>query len=121
MKTAAIYARVFQRLSWRSLSSRAGRRRGSARHAVDATSPVATPMVHEIASRFGTAVSERVAASALPFIGALSGATVNLMFMKPFSADRRGAFYCQASRNAATAAQRYEICIDRLRLSPRIV
>jgi len=49
-------------------------------------------MVHEIASRFRTAVSERVAASALPFIGALSGATVNLMFMSHFQQIAEGHF-----------------------------
>jgi hypothetical protein len=62
------------------------------RQAVDATSPVATRIIHEIASHFGTAVSERVAASAVPFIGALSGATVNMMFMSHFQQIAEGHF-----------------------------
>ena len=38
----------------------------------------------EIASRFGVVVSERSAASAMPVLGALGGATVNMMFMNHF-------------------------------------
>jgi EcsC protein family len=49
-------------------------------------------MVSEIANRFGTAVSERVAATALPIIGALGGATVNIMFMSHFEQIAEGHF-----------------------------
>jgi hypothetical protein len=62
------------------------------RQTVDPTSPVATRIASEIASRFGIAVSERVAASALPVIGALGGATVNMMFMTHFQQIAEGHF-----------------------------
>lgn len=62
------------------------------RQTVDPTSPVATRMAGEIASRFGIAVSERIAASALPIIGALGGATVNMMFMSHFQQIAEGHF-----------------------------
>jgi len=45
------------------------------RQTVDATSPIAARIVHEITSRFGVAVSERVGASALPIIGAQASGT----------------------------------------------
>ena len=62
------------------------------RQTVDPTSPVAMRIASEIASRFGIAVSERVAASALPVIGALGGATVNMMFMTHFQQLAEGHF-----------------------------
>jgi hypothetical protein len=62
------------------------------RQAVDATSPVAAQMVRDMAGRFGMAVSERAAASALPIIGAVGGATVNVMFMSYFQQIAEGHF-----------------------------
>ena len=62
------------------------------RRTVDATSPVALRLVNEIAGRFGIAVSERAAASALPIIGAVGGATVNVMFMGHFQQIAEGHF-----------------------------
>jgi hypothetical protein len=62
------------------------------RQTVDPTSPVATRIASEIASRFGTAVSERVTASALAAIGALGGAAVNMMFMSHFQQIAEGHF-----------------------------
>ena len=68
------------------------------RQTVDPTSPVAAQMAGEIASRFGIAVSERIAASALPIIGALGGATVNMMFMSYFQQIAEGALHRPPSR-----------------------
>jgi EcsC protein family len=62
------------------------------RRMVDTTSPVAIRLVREIAGRFGIAVSERAAASALPIIGAVGGATVNMMFMSHFQQIAEGHF-----------------------------
>jgi hypothetical protein len=62
------------------------------RQTIDPTSPVATRLVNEIASRFGIAVSERATASALPILGALGGATVNMMFMSHFQQIAEGHF-----------------------------
>jgi hypothetical protein len=53
---------------------------------------VANSFVTEIASRFGIVVSERVAAGALPVLGAIGGATINLMFMNHFQRVAQGHF-----------------------------
>jgi hypothetical protein len=54
------------------------------RGAIDASAPVVASLVSEIVSRFGLVVSDKVAASALPIIGAVGGATVNIVFMDHF-------------------------------------
>ena len=54
------------------------------RGAIDASAPVVTSLVSEIVSRFGLVVSDKVAAGALPIIGAVGGATVNIVFMDHF-------------------------------------
>jgi len=57
-----------------------------------ASAPVVTGVVAEIATRFGVVVSERAAAGALPAIGALGGAVVNVAFMNHFQRLARGHF-----------------------------
>ncbi len=56
------------------------------------SAPVVNGLVTEIAARFGIVVSERSAASALPLIGAVGGATVNVIFMNHFQRVARGHF-----------------------------
>src|SRR5271165_4031154 len=56
------------------------------------SAPVVRSLVTEIAARFGIVVSERSAASALPLIGAVGGATVNVIFMNHFQRVARGHF-----------------------------
>jgi hypothetical protein len=62
------------------------------RNAVSASTPVVSNLLSEIASRFGIMVSERIAASALPVLGALGGATVNVIFMNHFQQIAQGHF-----------------------------
>ena len=54
------------------------------------------PAIHrfaaEIAARFGLVLSERVAVSAVPVIGALGGAALNVVFMNYFQDIARGHF-----------------------------
>jgi hypothetical protein len=57
-----------------------------------ASAPVINRFVSEVAARFGIVVSERVAASAIPVIGALGGAAVNVVFMNYFQELARGHF-----------------------------
>ena len=57
-----------------------------------ASAPAANRLVAEIASRFGIVISERVAAGALPVLGALGGATLNLIFMNHFQRIARAHF-----------------------------
>ena len=54
------------------------------RSMLDLSAPVATRLVGEVAGRFGVVVSERAAASAVPILGAVSGATLNVIFMHHF-------------------------------------
>lgn len=62
--------------------------RGMAR----ASAPVVSGLLTEVASRFGMVVSERFAASALPVLGAVGGATVNFVFMSHFQRIAQGHF-----------------------------
>jgi hypothetical protein len=57
-----------------------------------ATAPVVNGLVAEVASRFGVVVSERFAASALPVLGAVGGATINVIFMNHFQRIALGHF-----------------------------
>lgn len=57
-----------------------------------ASAPVVTSFVTEVSSRFGIVVSDRVAAGALPVLGALGGATVNVIFMDHFQRIAEGHF-----------------------------
>ena len=54
--------------------------RGAAR----ASAPIVDRLVAEIGARYGVVLSERIAASAIPLLGALGGATVNMIFMNHF-------------------------------------
>lgn len=56
------------------------------------SAPAVNRLALEIAARFGIVVSERVAAGALPVLGALGGATVNIIFMNHFQRVARGHF-----------------------------
>lgn len=54
--------------------------------------PVFVRLVAQIASRFGVVVSQKVAAQAIPVVGAIGGAAVNAAFMDHFRAIARGHF-----------------------------
>jgi len=62
------------------------------RGALDASAPVISNLVSEIVSRFGLVVSDKVAAGAVPVIGAVCGATVNVIFMDHFQRIAKGHF-----------------------------
>jgi hypothetical protein len=62
------------------------------RNAASLSAPVVGGLATEIATRFSLVVSERSAASALPILGAVGGATVNLLFMNHFQRVARGHF-----------------------------
>jgi hypothetical protein len=57
-----------------------------------ASSSVVNTLVSEIVTRFGLVVSERAAASAVPVLGALGGATLNVIFMNHFQRIAQGHF-----------------------------
>src|ERR1700688_2305359 len=54
--------------------------------------PVLLRFITQVASRFGVVVTQKVAAQALPVIGALGGAAVNYAFMEHFQDVARGHF-----------------------------
>jgi hypothetical protein len=62
------------------------------RGAASLSAPIVGGLVSEIATRFSVVVTERSAASALPVLGAVGGATVNMMFMNHFQRVARGHF-----------------------------
>ena len=73
--------------------------------------PVIARLISQIASRFGVVVSEKVAAQAVPVIGALGGATINLMFMNHFQDVARGHFIVrrlERDHGADEVRQEYE-------------
>ena len=49
-------------------------------------------LVSQIAARFGVVVSEKLAAQAVPVVGAVGGAAVNAAFAHHFQAMARGHF-----------------------------
>ena len=60
--------------------------------AANASAPLVGSFVSEVAARFGTVVSERAAVGAVPILGALGGATVNVIFMNHFQNIAQGHF-----------------------------
>jgi hypothetical protein len=59
---------------------------------VEEGSPVLVRFIAKVASRFGVAVTQKVAAQALPVVGALGGASVNYIFVEHFQQVARGHF-----------------------------
>jgi hypothetical protein len=58
----------------------------------DEAAPAMVKLVAQLAGRFGLVVSQKVAAQAVPIIGAMGGAAVNLAFTEHFQAIARGHF-----------------------------
>jgi hypothetical protein len=56
------------------------------------SAPVVARLISQIASRFGVAISEKLAAQAAPILGAIGGATVNAAFADHFQTLARGHF-----------------------------
>lgn len=54
--------------------------------------PLIAKLLSRIASRFNTVVSEKIVAEGVPLIGALGGATVNILFMRHYQDMARGHF-----------------------------
>jgi len=59
---------------------------------IEEGAPVLVRFITLVASRFGVAVTQKVAAQALPVIGALGGAAVNYAFIQHFQEVARGHF-----------------------------
>ena len=59
---------------------------------IDDAAPILLRLIANIASRFGVVVSEKMAATALPIIGAAGGALINILFLDHFQDMARGHF-----------------------------
>jgi hypothetical protein len=62
------------------------------RGVIEEGSPILVRFITQVASRFGVAVTQKVAAQAVPVIGALGGAAVNYAFIEHFQDTARGHF-----------------------------
>ena len=62
------------------------------RSLLDSSAPALVRFASQIAARFGIVVSQKVAAQAVPVIGAVGGAAVNAAFMDHFQATARAHF-----------------------------
>jgi hypothetical protein len=82
------------------------------------TAPILLRLMSQIAARFGMVVSQKIAAQAIPVVGALGGAAVNLAFAQHFQTLARGHFIVRRlERTYGQAAVRaaYERIATRLR------
>jgi hypothetical protein len=80
----------------------------------DETAPVLVRLVVQVAARFGLVVSQKLAAQAIPVIGAFGGAAVNVAFTEHFQTIARGHFTVRRLERAYGAdAVRFEY--ERLR------
>ena len=62
------------------------------RSLLDSSAPALVRFASQIAARFGIVVSQKVAAQAVPLLGAVGGAAVNAAFMDHFQATARAHF-----------------------------
>jgi hypothetical protein len=62
------------------------------RGAMELSGPMVNGFISELVSRFSIVLSDRIAASALPVVGAIGGATVNIIFMNHFQQIAEGHF-----------------------------
>ena len=62
------------------------------RGVVQEGAPILVRFLTQVASRFGVVVTQKVAAQALPVLGALGGAAVNYAFIEHFQDVARGHF-----------------------------
>ena len=79
---------------------------------LDEAAPALIRFSAQIASRFGIVVSQKVAAQAVPILGAMGGAAVNVAFMDHFQSTARAHFTVrrlERTYGQATVRAAYEI------------
>ena len=64
----------------------------AARGGVESGAPVVARLVAQVANRFGVNVTQKMAAQAVPVIGAAGGATLNVVFIRHFQDMAAGHF-----------------------------
>ena len=86
---------------------------------VDQSGPALMRFAAQVAARFGIVVSEKVAAQAVPILGAVGGATVNTVFMNHFQATARAHFTIRRlERRYGAPAVRAAYEIEKAALGP---
>jgi hypothetical protein len=89
-------------------------RYASAQGAASASAPWFVIAIHKVAERFGFAVSQKLAAQAVPVLGGIMGAVVNYAFIDHFQDTARGHFTIRAlERKYGQDAVRE--CFERIR------
>jgi len=73
------------------------------RGAIREGSPILVRFATAIASRFGVTVSEKVAVQAIPVLGAVGGAAINVLFIHHYQAVARGHFTVRRLERAYSA------------------
>lgn len=86
----------------------------SGRSYFEKSAPVLIRLVTKVASRFGITVSQKLAAQAVPAIGALGGASINLLFMNHFQGMARGHFIVRRLERSY-GEEAIRLAYDRLR------
>jgi hypothetical protein len=71
----------------------------------EATAALTARVAATISSRFGPAVAERLAATAVPVVGLVTGATVNMLFMDHYQQVARGHFTIRSLERRYGAAE----------------
>ncbi|MGC5779160.1 EcsC family protein [Methylobacterium sp. NFXW15] len=85
----------------------------------DQSGPALMRFAAQVAARFGIVVSEKVAAQAVPVLGAVGGAAVNTVFMNHFQSTARAHFTIRRlERRYGAAAVRTAYEIEKAALSP---
>ena len=76
------------------------------RSLIEESAPALVRFLAQIAARFGLVVSQKVAAQAVPVLGALGGAAANAAFMDHFQSIARAHFTVRRLRSAPTGRER---------------
>ncbi|MCJ2013823.1 EcsC family protein [Methylobacterium sp. J-076] len=85
----------------------------------DQSGPALMRFAAQVAARFGIVVSEKVAAQAVPILGAVGGAAVNTVFMSHFQATARAHFTIRRlERTYGGAAVRAAYEVEKAALGP---
>jgi hypothetical protein len=82
----------------------------------NSSAPVITELLSSIGARFGTVVTEKTAAGAIPVIGAIGGAAINLAFMDHFQKLAWAHFSVrrlERTHGAGTVREQYESYLRR--------
>ena len=58
----------------------------------EAGAPILVRLITQIGTRFGIVISEKIAATAIPVVGAAGGAVINTIFIDHFQDMARGHF-----------------------------